>query len=91
MSFTLKEEKFDSTEHVDKIFNILKDNDVNYKKLYKDPDILNELIETYCESNNISKHFDKVKNVLSITQLVGVIQSYDSVKDAIDSFSEKEK
>ena len=33
---------------------------------------------------------DKVKNVFSITQLVGVIHAYDSVKDAIDSFSEDE-
>ena len=34
---------------------------------------------------------DKVKNVLSITQLVGVIQAYDSINDAIDSFRENEK
>jgi anti-sigma B factor antagonist len=33
---------------------------------------------------------DKVKNILSITQLVGVIHAYDSVKDAIDSFSDEE-
>ena len=34
---------------------------------------------------------DKVKNVLSITQLVGVIQAYDSVNDAIDSFRKNQK
>jgi anti-sigma B factor antagonist len=32
---------------------------------------------------------DKVKNILSITHLVGVIKSYDSTKEAIDSFDKK--
>jgi len=61
MSFNLKEEKFDPTEHINEIFNILKNNNVNYKKLYKNSDILNELIKAYCESNNILKHFNEVK------------------------------
>ena len=30
---------------------------------------------------------DKVKNILSITHLVGVIKSYDSAKEAVDSFN----
>ena len=32
---------------------------------------------------------DKVKNILSITHLVGVIKSYDSIKEAIVSFDEE--
>ena len=32
---------------------------------------------------------DKVKNILSITHLVGVIKSYDSIKEAITSFDEE--
>ena len=31
---------------------------------------------------------DKVRDILSITQLVGIIKVYDSIKDAVDSFEE---
>ena len=33
---------------------------------------------------------DKIKNIFSITQLVGVIKIYDSTADALQSFREKE-
>ncbi len=32
---------------------------------------------------------DKVKNVMSITHLVGVIKAFESVKEAVDSFNEE--
>jgi len=32
---------------------------------------------------------DKVQNIFSITQLVGVIQIYDSISDAVNSFNSK--
>ena len=72
MSFILKEEKFDPSEHVNKIFNILKDNNVNYKKISNSPDTLNRLIEAYCESNDISKHFDEIKK--ETIRSIGLIQ-----------------
>ena len=31
---------------------------------------------------------DKIRDILSITQLVGIIKVYDSIKDAVDSFEE---
>jgi hypothetical protein len=61
VTFKLKEEKFNKTIHVNEIFNILKSKNANIKKLYKNPNIFNKLIETYCKVNNVSDHFDEIK------------------------------
>jgi len=61
MTFKLKEEKFDKTKHINEIFNILRENKVDYKKLYNNPNIFNKLLETYCKENNISKYLSEIK------------------------------
>ena len=64
MSFKLKEEKFDKSKHINEIFNILKDNNISYKKLNSNPKVFNKLLETYCKVNNVSEHLLEIKKEL---------------------------
>jgi hypothetical protein len=62
ISFSLKEDKYDSSKAISEIFKILDKNNVKYKSLVNKPNTLSKLIETYCEKNNI-------KDIKSISQI----------------------
>jgi len=65
ISFKLKEQKeeINVTKNITEISEILKNNNTNFKTLYNNPIIFNQLIETYCKKNSITeiKYVDEIK------------------------------
>jgi len=53
ISITVKEEPWDSSQHVRAIFEILKNNKVEPAKLVENKSILDKLVNTYCSKNSI--------------------------------------
>jgi len=71
MKFNLKE-TFDSSEHINNIFDILKENKVSVKEIYRNKEILNELVKTYCGENKISEHYNTLQK--EIIETIRAIQ-----------------
>jgi hypothetical protein len=66
ITFTLRDDAFDSKPHLNEIFKILEKNKVNKKTLYNNQKTFNKLVETYCQLNDIIdiKNINNIKKEL---------------------------